>query len=165
MGLLCFCLWNMTRYELRAPWGWHNNVDRCRSSKIVCQFIVHWLVIVQNNKSWRVQVLKYNYKVLLFINTERSDLWLYSNVAIRTANTHCHAGSNPLTSPHSVSRHCRWTHLRWNKKTRYFYFQLWKSLPRTYAVSVSVIKIPFASRNIGRAAFPQSVRYFNLGNI
>jgi hypothetical protein len=36
--------------ELRAPWGWHNSVETCSSGIIICQLIVHLLVIVQNKK-------------------------------------------------------------------------------------------------------------------
>jgi len=57
-------------------------------------------------------VVMKHYSVLSFINTEqglamRSELGFYSNLIIQTANTHCHAGYNPLTSLHSVSRHFR----------------------------------------------------------
>ena len=41
-------LCNLARYQLRAPWGWHDSVVTCRSVAI-CEIIVHLLVIVQNN--------------------------------------------------------------------------------------------------------------------
>ena len=40
---------NLARYWLQAPWGWHDSVETCRSV-IICEIIVHLLVIVQNNK-------------------------------------------------------------------------------------------------------------------
>jgi len=43
-------LCNLARYWLRAPWGWHDSVETCRSV-IICGIIVHWLVKVQNNKN------------------------------------------------------------------------------------------------------------------
>jgi len=53
-------LCNLARYWLRAPWGWHNSVETCRSGNIICQLIVHWLVIVQNPKDniWVVPLLQ-----------------------------------------------------------------------------------------------------------
>jgi hypothetical protein len=50
-------LCNLARYWLEAPWGWHNSVETCRSV-IICEIIVHLLVIVRNNKRRTVQVLK-----------------------------------------------------------------------------------------------------------
>ena len=38
------------RYWLQTPWGWHDNVETCRSV-IICEIIVHLLIIVQNNKN------------------------------------------------------------------------------------------------------------------
>jgi len=29
---------------------WHSSVETCRSSIVICHFIVHWLVIAQNKK-------------------------------------------------------------------------------------------------------------------
>ena len=46
------CVWNLSnlaRYWLQAAWGWHGSVETC-SSVIICEIIVHLLVIVQNNK-------------------------------------------------------------------------------------------------------------------
>jgi hypothetical protein len=40
-------LYNLARYLLQAPWGWHDSVETCRSV-IICEIIVHLLVIVQN---------------------------------------------------------------------------------------------------------------------
>ena len=39
-------LCNLARYWLQAPWGWYNSVETC-SSVIICEIIVHLLVIVQ----------------------------------------------------------------------------------------------------------------------
>ena len=50
--------WNLARYWLQAPWGWHDSVETCRRSVIICEIIVHLLVVVQNNKRWQVHVLK-----------------------------------------------------------------------------------------------------------
>jgi len=43
-------LCNLVRYWLEAVWGWHDSVETC-SSVIICEIIVHLLVIVQNNKT------------------------------------------------------------------------------------------------------------------
>jgi len=51
-------LCNLASYWLQAVWGWHDSVETC-SSVIICEIIVHMLVIVQNNKGCTVQVLKY----------------------------------------------------------------------------------------------------------
>ena len=51
-------LCNLARYWLRSPWGWHNLAETCRGNVIICQLIVHRLVIVQHNKRCTVQVLK-----------------------------------------------------------------------------------------------------------
>ena len=40
---------NLARYWLQAPWGWHDNVETCRRV-IICEIIVHLLVIVQNSQ-------------------------------------------------------------------------------------------------------------------
>ena len=40
-------LCNLPRYWLQAPWGWHDSVATCRSV-IICEVIVHFLVVVQN---------------------------------------------------------------------------------------------------------------------
>ena len=42
-------LCNLARYWLQAVWGWHDSVETC-SSVIICEIIVHLLVIVQNKK-------------------------------------------------------------------------------------------------------------------
>jgi len=42
-------LCNLARYWLQAPWGWHDSVETCRSL-IICEIILHSLVIVQNLK-------------------------------------------------------------------------------------------------------------------
>ena len=47
-------LCNLVRYWLQAAWGWHDSVETC-SNVIICEIIVHWLVIVQNNKRCTVQ--------------------------------------------------------------------------------------------------------------
>ena len=51
-------LCNFARYWLLAVWGWYDNVEKCRSV-IICEIIVHLMVIVQNNKRRTVQVTKY----------------------------------------------------------------------------------------------------------
>ena len=43
-------LCNLTMYWSQAPWWWHDSAETC-SSVIICEIIVHLLVIVQNNKS------------------------------------------------------------------------------------------------------------------
>jgi hypothetical protein len=48
LGYLC----NLARYWLQAAWGWHDIVETC-SSVIICEIIVHLLVLIQN-KSWHV---------------------------------------------------------------------------------------------------------------
>ena len=39
--------YNLARYWLQASWGWHDSVETCRSV-IICEIIVHLLVIVHN---------------------------------------------------------------------------------------------------------------------
>ena len=51
------CLCNLARYWLQAPWGWHDSVETCRIV-IICEIIVHLLVIVQNNKRYTIQGIK-----------------------------------------------------------------------------------------------------------
>jgi len=36
----------LARYWLQAPWGWHGSV-KTRRSVIICELIVHLLVIIQ----------------------------------------------------------------------------------------------------------------------
>jgi hypothetical protein len=50
-------LCNLARYWLQAVWGWHNSVETC-SSVIICEIIVHLLVIVQNNNRCTVHGIK-----------------------------------------------------------------------------------------------------------
>jgi hypothetical protein len=50
-------LQELARYWFRAPWGWHDSVKTC-SNVIICEIIVHLLVILQNNKICTVDVLK-----------------------------------------------------------------------------------------------------------
>ena len=50
-------LCNLARYWLQAVWGWHDSVETC-SSVIICEIIVHFLVILQINKRCTVQVSK-----------------------------------------------------------------------------------------------------------
>ena len=55
-------LCNLARYWLQTAWGWHDSVETC-SSVIICEIIVHLLVIVQNKKndsssSWTVWYMK-----------------------------------------------------------------------------------------------------------
>jgi len=42
-------LCNLARYWLQAVWGWQGSVETC-GSVIICEIIVHLLVIVQNKK-------------------------------------------------------------------------------------------------------------------
>jgi hypothetical protein len=42
-------LCNLAKYWLGVPWGWHDSVETCRSV-IICEIIVHLLVIVQIKK-------------------------------------------------------------------------------------------------------------------
>lgn len=76
------------------------------------QYIHTFRMIATVNSHYVVMKHYKHYNVLPCINTERglamrSQLGFYSNLIIQTANTYCHAGSNPLTSLHSVSRHFR----------------------------------------------------------
>ena len=48
-------LCNLARYWLQSPWGWHDSVETFRSV-IICEIIVHWLVIVQNNTGCMVHI-------------------------------------------------------------------------------------------------------------
>jgi hypothetical protein len=54
IGFLQILIWNfkylcnLAIYWLQAPWGWHDSVET-RGSVIICEIIVHLLVIVQNN--------------------------------------------------------------------------------------------------------------------
>jgi hypothetical protein len=50
-------LCNLARYWLQAPRGWNDSVETCRSV-VICELIVHLLVIVRNNKRCTVRVLK-----------------------------------------------------------------------------------------------------------
>ena len=66
-------LCNLARYWLQAPWGWKDRVETCRSV-IICDIIVHLLVIVQNNTNVTLRELCWclslrtdkTYLVLLF---------------------------------------------------------------------------------------------------
>jgi len=49
-------LWNLARYWLQVPWGWHDSVET-RGSVIICEIILHLIVIVQN-----IKVSRYMYK-------------------------------------------------------------------------------------------------------
>ena len=49
-------LGNLARHWLQAPWGWHGSFETCRSV-IICEIIVHLLVIVQNKK--KITVIKF----------------------------------------------------------------------------------------------------------
>ena len=40
---------NLARHWLQAPWGLHDSVETCRSV-IICEIIVHLLVILKNEK-------------------------------------------------------------------------------------------------------------------
>jgi hypothetical protein len=41
---------NLAKYWLKPPWGWQDSVETCRSV-IICEIIVHLLIIVQNIKN------------------------------------------------------------------------------------------------------------------
>jgi len=60
-------LCNLAMYWLRAPWGWHNSGETCSSSVIICQLVVHLLVIVQNTRSWNFENYA-RYKHTTFVN-------------------------------------------------------------------------------------------------
>jgi hypothetical protein len=45
-------LCKLARYWLQALWWWHDSVETC-SSVIICEIVVHLLIIVQNNKNIR----------------------------------------------------------------------------------------------------------------
>jgi hypothetical protein len=66
------CIWNtcvnLARYWLQAPWGRHDSVETCRSV-IICEIIVHLLVIVQNNQRCTVQGIEITKTVSNFWNT------------------------------------------------------------------------------------------------
>ena len=49
-------LCNLARYWLKAPWGWRDSVETC-SIVIICEIIVHLLVIIHSNKRCTVHVL------------------------------------------------------------------------------------------------------------
>jgi predicted secreted protein len=56
---------NLARYWLQAVWGWHNSVETC-NGVIICEIIVHLLVIVQNKKNpSRPFETKKNWSILL----------------------------------------------------------------------------------------------------
>jgi hypothetical protein len=48
-------LCNLARYWLQAVWEWHDSVETC-SSVMICEIIVHLLVMVQNLKSFKLCV-------------------------------------------------------------------------------------------------------------
>jgi len=56
---------NLGRYWIKAPWGWHDSVETCRSV-IICEIIVYLLVILQNNKRCAVHSIKINNRALCF---------------------------------------------------------------------------------------------------
>ena len=58
-------LYNLARYGLQAPCGWHDSVETC-SSVIICEIILHLLVIVQNNGRCMVRSITIK-KILLFM--------------------------------------------------------------------------------------------------
>jgi len=68
-------LCNLARYWLRAPWGWHNSVETCRRSVIICEIIVHLLVIVQNNKRRTVQRIKIKKNEWKYVRRPHTPLW------------------------------------------------------------------------------------------
>jgi hypothetical protein len=71
-------LCKLERYWLQAPWGWHDSVEICRSV-IICEIIVHLLVIVQNNKNInKMANYKYEYYTLHLLYTYHLDMQLYT---------------------------------------------------------------------------------------
>ena len=58
MHLTYWC--NLARYWLRTACGWHDSVETCRRSVIICEIIVYLLVTVQNNKRCMAQRIKIN---------------------------------------------------------------------------------------------------------
>ena len=63
-------LCNLARYWLQAPWGWRDSVETC-SSVIICEIIVHLLVIVQKNKRCMVQGIKIRFTLLCFVGYKK----------------------------------------------------------------------------------------------
>jgi len=52
-------LCNLARYWLQASWGWYDSVETCRSV-IICEIIVHLLVIVQKNLTFLALLLNWS---------------------------------------------------------------------------------------------------------
>ena len=66
-------LCKLARYWLQAHWGWHDSVETCRSV-IICEIIVHLLVIVQNLK--KIDYRMYTYIHFRFVHKEKyTDYW------------------------------------------------------------------------------------------
>ena len=65
-------LCNLARYWLQAVWGWHDSGETC-SSVIICEIILHLLVIVHNNKK---QCLRFFLACCVFLNNS-----LLSNIS------------------------------------------------------------------------------------
>jgi hypothetical protein len=55
-------LCNLARHWLQAVWVWHSGVETCRNV-IICEIIVHLLVIAQNKKSFPLFVRKIRKKI------------------------------------------------------------------------------------------------------
>ena len=72
-------LCNLARYWLQTPWGWHDSVETC-TSVIICEIIVHLLLIVQNNKRWTVHILENSKLQNNFIVS------LYGNLQLHKSN-------------------------------------------------------------------------------
>ena len=94
---------NLTRYWLQAPWGWHDNVETCRSV-IICEIIVHLLVRVQNLKKYHILV--YTYIHFRFVHKEKyTKHWFVSFVLSLTSALwfftmyNIHRGLSPLSVP------------------------------------------------------------------
>ena len=94
-------LCNLARYWLQAVWEWHNSVETCRSV-IICEIIVHLLVIVQNNKRCTVHGIKIlqaqqtkihnNYKnTRLKLLKTNADIWFNKNICSITNSWIWHA--------------------------------------------------------------------------
>ena len=99
---LHFKYWcNLARYWLQAVWGWHDSVETC-SSVIICEIIVHLLVMVQNNlinnygtyKTY-IYYLKYNLgKKVYYMQVLSRGVW--GNVLLFIGGHQCLGGTSCL---------------------------------------------------------------------
>ena len=89
-------LFNVARYQLQASWLWHDIVETCKSV-IICEIIVHLLVIEQNNKRYPVHALKQNACHLLYSSYYKllpamNNLAIISRKCWRTKRGHFNEG-------------------------------------------------------------------------